>query len=842
MVTIVLAHPVGAIDAGRLGLPPGSYDVGDEITVNEDVARSLTGAGYVWSGATTPVPPPGGRVYALRAAAWQTGLDYIPSELVVNAGALYRCTTAHTAGGTFAAANFTAIGGGGGGGSTVSVDADGTLTVNGTTVEVATDTEVGALIAAVTASRAPTLHVHSADDVTSGVLPVTQGGTGGETVAAARTGLGLGTVAVMTPAQVATDPALAGTFARRQPGAVTTTPVALPFIDVGDYNPTADNTLHLLSERYGTLAAAQAVYPHVTSLTQSIDWAALQAAVNAASTGNGIRRIAWDKGTLVVNDRITLTNRGYWIGGQSKTRGTTLRCAYPGPLFVWGADISATRADGAITAGSSNLTGSGFTGQVGKYISIPGAGTGGSALSAKIATVTDDTHCVLNTPAITTVATGGVYTVDPWDGVQFDGMQGFFLSAVTLSTLGGTTPLANGGGDYLVGSTAIMDWRGGDVHLDQVSIEGFETGFWGIQSDVNSWRDVELIGNKLGAYIGPRSDQFSFDAVYTHFNDRVFDIDRCQGVRFKNCQFVGDGTDTSNPIRIRSRWGTGSSGVSFDSCWFEHVQGFATAEIEAFIEVGVGDLVTSTDIHVRNPLILNNAAGALPRAKFLIKCDRGDSISVDNPAGQFWKNVDGMIKFVGASGVSPSALLRGRHALGAAAFTVTNTGAGSPSVTIEQWGAGGVGGAINFGNANLAAGNATLTGPAHTVGSSGNTGTDVALRAAAGNARSITFQSGTTARWIARANNTAEGGSNAGSDFELVARDDAGANLASAITAVRATGQVRFAYPVKVKDYATAGRPAAATAGVGAMYYDTTILKPVWSDGTVWRLADGSAA
>ncbi len=39
---------------------------------------------------------------------------------------------------------------------------------------------------------------------------------------------------------------------------------------------------HAISERYATLAAAQAVYPHVTSLTQTIDWAACQGAENYA--------------------------------------------------------------------------------------------------------------------------------------------------------------------------------------------------------------------------------------------------------------------------------------------------------------------------------------------------------------------------------------------------------------------------------------------------------------------------------------------------------------------------------------------------------------------------------
>lgn len=39
----------------------------------------------------------------------------------------------------------------------------------------------------------------------------------------------------------------------------------------------------------------------------------------------------------------------------------------------------------------------------------------------------------------------------------------------------------------------------------------------------------------------------------------------------------------------------------------------------------------------------------------------------------------------------------------------------------------------------------------------------------------------------------------------------------------------------------TAARPTAANAGAGAQYYDTTLSKPVWSDGTAWRDAAGTA-
>ncbi|EPQ4686369.1 hypothetical protein LXC81_002644 [Citrobacter freundii] len=53
------------------------------------------------------------------------------------------------------------------------------------------------------------------------------------------------------------------------------------FVSVFDFGAIGDGTLHPLSERFTTLAMAQIAYPFVTSLTQSIDWAAIQAALNS---------------------------------------------------------------------------------------------------------------------------------------------------------------------------------------------------------------------------------------------------------------------------------------------------------------------------------------------------------------------------------------------------------------------------------------------------------------------------------------------------------------------------------------------------------------------------------
>lgn len=54
------------------------------------------------------------------------------------------------------------------------------------------------------------------------------------------------------------------------------------YINIKTYGATGDGTCRQLSSAYGSLAAAQAVYPFVSDLTQCIDWAATQQAINVA--------------------------------------------------------------------------------------------------------------------------------------------------------------------------------------------------------------------------------------------------------------------------------------------------------------------------------------------------------------------------------------------------------------------------------------------------------------------------------------------------------------------------------------------------------------------------------
>lgn len=79
-------------------------------------------------------------------------------------------------------------------------------------------------------------------------------------------------------------------------------------VNVKDFGAVGDGSSHPLSGYFSSLAIAQVVYPHATSLTQEIDWAAIQSALN---TGKEVRVPA---GTYRVTTGITLPTGARLIG------------------------------------------------------------------------------------------------------------------------------------------------------------------------------------------------------------------------------------------------------------------------------------------------------------------------------------------------------------------------------------------------------------------------------------------------------------------------------------------------------------------------------------------------
>lgn len=74
------------------------------------------------------------------------------------------------------------------------------------------------------------------------------------------------------------------------------------------------------------------------------------------------------------------------------------------------------------------------------------------------------------------------------------------------------------------------------------------------------------------------------------------------------------------------------------------------------------------------------------------------------------------------------------------------------------------------------------------VGADAYTSAGVQINGAAGSSRTLKFYTASSLRWLVAANNTAESGSNAGSDFVIERRSDAGAYIDDAIKITRSSG------------------------------------------------------
>lgn len=122
-------------------------------------------------------------------------------------------------------------------------------------------------------------------------------------------------------------------------------------------------------------------------------------------------------------------------------------------------------------------------------------------------------------------------------------------------------------------------------------------------------------------------------------------------------------------------------------------------------------------------------------------------------------------------------------------------------------------------------GNVTASGVQHIYGSGSGDAT-LEVHGGAGSERDIVLASGSLPRFIWRLTNTAESGSNAGSNLVLNSRADAGGVLQTVISIVRATGIVSFVSNVIVGDKLGVG----PTAPAGKAHIDqdsTTAALPV---------------
>ncbi len=187
-------------------------------------------------------------------------------------------------------------------------------------------------------TKAATSHAHAAGDITSGTMAIARLGSSG-TPSSSTYFRGDNTWAAVSGGSTNVDPGTSGVTGQSLQRGVSGPVWAHQPANVMAYGAIADGASHPLSERYTTLAAAQAVYPHAIALTDEIDWAAIQAAINANNAVN----LPWTSGWYVTNRSLTFPRDTMAIQGgvgglthNFATLGVRLQCNANVPVFNLG--------------------------------------------------------------------------------------------------------------------------------------------------------------------------------------------------------------------------------------------------------------------------------------------------------------------------------------------------------------------------------------------------------------------------------------------------------------------------------------------------------------------------
>lgn len=133
-----------------------------------------------------------------------------------------------------------------------------------------------------------------------------------------------------------------------------------------------------------------------------------------------------------------------------------------------------------------------------------------------------------------------------------------------------------------------------------------------------------------------------------------------------------------------------------------------------------------------------------------------------------------------------------------------------------------------------------LSGAGLSLSVTGGSQTLITINGDGGSARRIQMSSGGSARWFVQTNAVAESGGNAGSNFEIVRRSDAGANLGTPLSIARSSGIVTLASPLTIGSSQVVGnRDTGWVSWTGASNKNTVLDT---STATVGQVAQRLAA
>lgn len=159
---------------------------------------------------------------------------------------------------------------------------------------------------------------------------------------------------------------------------------------------------------------------------------------------------------------------------------------------------------------------------------------------------------------------------NPEGAPLYNGVQGITFKNLCILTDGSSNIVTWPAAKYRPGSIAIEDNRGGEVHVENVWVQGFDKGLRLINSDFTRTTNYSALYCNVGMYLGPRSDQTSHIGCDFTFCNTALIIAGASAPSFITPNFVMCGTTTSAMVEIKQGDSNNNvNGVSFICPWFE---------------------------------------------------------------------------------------------------------------------------------------------------------------------------------------------------------------------------------------------------------------------------------
>jgi hypothetical protein len=236
---------------------------------------------------------------------------------------------------------------------------------------------------------------------------------------------------------------------------------------------------------------------------------------------------------------------------------------------------------------------------------------------------------------------------------SFNGNQGLTIRNLHFSATG-NIPLVSGNGSYAGGVSFITDWRGGDVTLDHVWFECAQFGFWGVQSDVNNWSNLQAMYCAVAFCLNAESDQLNCTGAYTLCNGIGFLFNGSRGAKISGWRSVNDGCAYTSPLTVGTLLNSVagdpnsdagcSRSIALYSPWFEHSG--LPASLGSFMQFGChaeNSIVVcdrnvvsvngpNADLTIENPAISVRAANAGNTTNYFALVGNASGLSVTRPS------------------------------------------------------------------------------------------------------------------------------------------------------------------------------------------------------------------